>query len=336
MSYLGYTKIELKMMENFLIEHEAHFSNFKTTPEQFAAEVFTKLKELNLQIGNINLDLWITKCMILECSDKHHDLFKHSGHAHLREIIAKRSDKYHDFFKNDSYWAIIAHIAKRSDKYHYLFKDHRYNNIRYIVAKYSSKYDSQFKNDSYWRIRKLVENREFENGKNTNDNFDIDKNGIINSEQLIADILKISEKGIILPILDEKCLEFFFDTNNLKDYEINKIVSVHFKYQNYDNEPFPLLLCKIKYKTENNKNKGFIYAEFKAQYLLDIFKDEFKNYCSYLNSWLESEHKNTRGNLKISQLIIFMEKISILDKYLVPKDNLLVYLDKKYSIIQKE
>ena len=337
MAYLEYTKMDLKLMENFLIEREAHFSNFKTTPEQFATEVFTKLKELNLQIGNINLDLWITNCMIVNCSDKYHDLFKHSTHAHLRELIAKYSDKYHDFFKNDTYWAIIAYIAKCSDKYHYLFKDHKYDNIRYIVAKYSDKYDSQFKYDSYWRIRKLVENREFENGKNINTNFDIDKNGIINSEQLITDILINSEKGIIVPILDKKCLEFFFDNDILKNYDINKITSIHFKYGNFYDQQFPLLICKIKYKLESNKNnKFFVYIEFKAQYLLDIFKDEFKNYCSYLNSWLESEHKNTRGNLKISHLIIFMEKISILDKYLVPKDNLLVYLDKKYSIIQKE
>ena len=331
MSYLGYTKIELKMMENFLIEHEAHFSNFKTTPEQFATEVFTKLKELNLQIGNINLDLWITKCMIVNCSDKYHDLFKYSEHAYLRELIAKRSDKYHDFFKNDRYWAIVAHIAKCSDKYHHLFKDHGNDNIRYIVAKFSGKYDNEFKNDSYWRIRKLVKDREFENGKLINDGFDINKNGIINVKQLITDILK--KEGIILPILDEKCLEFFFDTNILKDYEINKIVSVYFIYKHYDIDPFPLLLCKIIYKTENNKNKSFVYRELKSQDLLDTFNEEIKNYCDYLNSWLELEHRKAGKNLKISQMITFMEKINILDKYLVPKDNLLVYLDEKYNII---
>ena len=333
MANFEYTKVDLKWLETFLSKYEAHFSNFKTTPEQFATEVFTKLKELNLQIGNINLDLWITKCMIVNCSDKYHDLFKHSEHAHLRELIAKHSDKYHDFFKNDSYWAIVAHIAKRSDKYHHLFKDHKMDNIRYIVAKFSDKYDNQFKNDSYWRIRKLVENREFENGKSINSNINITKDGIINIKQLCVDILKVSEKGINLPILDEKCLEFFFDTNILKDYEINKIVSVYFIYKHYDIDPFPLLLCKIIYKTENNKNKSFVYMELKSQYLLDTFNEEIKNYCNYLNSWLEAEHRKAGGNLKISQMVTFMEKINILDKYLVPKDNLLVYLDEKYNII---
>ena len=168
MANFEYTKVDLKWLETFLSKYEAHFSNFMSGPEQFATEVFTKLKELNLQIGNIDLDLWITKCMIVECTDKYHDLFKHSEHAHLRELIAKHSDKYHDFFKDDSYWAIVEHIAKRSDKYHHLFKDHKYESVRYIVAKFSNKYDDQFKNDSYWRIRKLVENREFENGKSIN------------------------------------------------------------------------------------------------------------------------------------------------------------------------
>ena len=331
MAHLEYTKADLKWLETFLINNEEHFSNFMTTPEQFATEVFTKLKELNLQIGSIKLDLWIIKCMIVSCSDKYHDLFKYHDHAHLRELIAKHSDKYDDFFKNDRYWAVIAPIAKRSDKYHYLFKDHELDHIRYQIAKISDKYDNQFKNDSYWRIRKLVENREFEKGKLINDTFDIDKNGIINIKQLTTDILKISEKGITLPILDEKCLEFFFDTNILKDYEINKIVSVHFKY--YHNDQFPVLKCRIKYKTENDKNKYFIYTEIKSQYLLDIFNEEIKNYCDYLNGWLESEYKKAGKNLKISQLVTFMEKINIIDKYLVPKDNLLVYLDEKYSII---
>ena len=333
MATFEYTKKDLKTLETFLIENEEHFSNFMSGPEQFATEVFTKLKELNLQIGSVKLDLWIIECMIVNCSDKYHDLFKYSEDAYLRELIAKHSDKYHDFFKNDRYWAIVAHIAKRSDKYHHLFKDHGNDNIRYIVAKFSGKYDNEFKNDSYWRIRKLVKDREFENGKLINDGFDINKNGIINIKQLITDILKISKEGIILPILDKKCLEFFFDTNILKDYEINKIVSVYFIYKHYDIDPFPLLLCKIIYKTENNKNKSFVYMELKSQYLLDTFNEEIKNYCDYLNGWLEAEHRKAGGNLKISQMVTFMEKINILDKYLVPKDNLLVYLDEKYSIV---
>ena len=335
MANFEYTKVDLKWLETFLSKYEAHFSNFKTTPEQFATEVFTKLKELNLQIGNINLDLWITKCMIVNCSDKYHDLFKHSEHAHLRELIAKHSDKYHDFFKNDSYWAIVAHIAKRSDKYHHLFKDHKMDNIRYIVAKFSDKYDNQFKNDSYWRIRKLVENREFENGKSINSNINITKDGIINIKQLCVDILKVSEKGINLPILDEKCLEFFFDRDTFKNYNIDKINSVQFIYYEQNNwNPLPVSYYKIKYTSNFNKNTKFlVYTEFKIQKDLDIFNKKIKDYCEYLNNWLELEHRKAGENLKISQMITFIEKINTLDKYLVPKDNLLVYLDEKYSIV---
>ena len=73
--------------------------------------------------------------------------------------------------------------------------------------------------------------------------------------------------------------------------------------------------------------------ELKSQYLLDIFNEKIRNYCDYLNGWLEAEHRKAGGNLKISQLVTFVERIDILDRYLVSKDNLLIYLDEKYSIV---
>ncbi len=163
-----YTKEDLKNLSMLILENEDYLSNFTSTSELLAEEIYKIVKLDNRFTNSKKWDewyKWIVKIMIVKCSDKYHDIFKHSEHAHLRELIAKSSDKYHDYFKNDNYHEILEYIAKKSDKYHDHFKNSEYDSVRYIVAKYSNKYDDYFKNDQYWRIQKILNSRKIENKK---------------------------------------------------------------------------------------------------------------------------------------------------------------------------
>ena len=160
---------------------------------------------------------------------------------------------------------------------------------------------------------------------------------IIKIEELCIDAIK-HRNVINLPILDKKCLSFFFDEDDIlfRDTNFNRINSVLFSYIN-TREPSqcPTISCKISYNNIelNHRNDYFLYDEFVSAEDSNNFLERIKNYCDYINSWLEINHKQAGGNLSFKQLFWFMEKVGLLNKYLISKEDIVAYLDEKYSII---
>ena len=160
---------------------------------------------------------------------------------------------------------------------------------------------------------------------------------IIKIEELCIDAIK-DTRCIILPILDKKCLSFFFDWDDmlLRDGTFNRISNLIFTYiEAREPRLCPTISCKIKYDNfeMNQCNNYFLYDEFISAEDSNHYLERIKNYCEYINSWLEINHKQAGGNLSFKQLFWFLEKIGPLDKYLIPKEDIVAYLDEKYSII---
>ena len=160
---------------------------------------------------------------------------------------------------------------------------------------------------------------------------------IVKTEILCTDAIK-HKHTIVLPILDKKCLSFFFEEDDIlfKDENFNKIVSVFFSYIDA-REPnlYPVVDCKIKYNnlTSDVQSNYFIYDEFDFAESSNYYLERIKNYCEYVNGWLEINHLQAGGNLNFKQLFWFLEKVGLLNKYLVPKEDIVAYLDENYSIV---
>lgn len=166
------------------------------------------------------------------------------------------------------------------------------------------------------------------------------KNNIFKVEKLNRNALQYGPT-IILPILDEKCLSFFFseDDELLKGKKIDSITGLLFNYIEVGAKECRTLTPMIRCKIDNDSslfyfdNDCIIYKELICLDDSNLYLERLKNYCEYISGWLEHESKKRDGNLKLKDIFWFLKKIKSLQKYLIPEEDIIDYLSERYTLV---